>query len=81
MMEVFGEDCLPELDRMMAEECLHELQDNVEDFPKVQLIIDQADSLYPIYHCMKFLPVPAHKVRWEGGMTQTDGILVTSDNY
>lgn len=81
MLETFGEDSIEYLDLLFKEKTLHTLKEDVPELNKLQLIIDQAAHLYKVYKCMQFIPVPAHEVKWEGGMTESTGVLVTRDNY
>jgi len=81
-VEFYGEEGIRELDRMLREECLDELEENVEEFSKLRLLIDQKEILYRTYRCVSFYSVPAYKVKWEGGMNK--GIvqtLVTRENF
>ena len=81
MIAKYGEDSIVDLDNMLKEQNLEILQSLVEEFPKFKLLVDQADDLYTIYKVLSFFPVPAHKVKWEGGMQKGTDLLVTTDNY
>lgn len=81
LKELIGWDGLYELDKMVQEKRLHELKEDVADFPKLQLLIDQADTIYLAYKLHTFIHVPAHKVKWMARVTDCEQKLVTADNF
>lgn len=81
MIAQFGTDAIAELDTALKEMRLNELEDSAQDFKPFQLLIDQAEALYTIYQVLSFLPVPAHEIKWEGGMLAGTSTLVTAKNY
>lgn len=74
-----GEECIDELNECLKNQTLHELDDS--DSPELKKIIDQAKDLYKIYNVLSFQPVPAHMVRWEGGVKRGRDTLVTTENF
>ena len=81
MIAQFGTDAIEDLDVALKEHRLSELEGLVDDFPKFKLLIDQAEDLYIIYQVLSFLPVPAHQIKWEGGVLPGTNTLVTAKNY
>ena len=81
MIAQFGTDAIEDLDVALKEHRLSELEALVDDFPKFKLLIDQAEDLYIIYQVLSFLPVPAHQIKWEGGVLPGTNTLVTAKNY
>jgi len=81
MIAKYGDDSIKDLDNMLKEQNLEILESLVEEFPKFKLLVAQAEKLYTIYKVLSFFPVPAHKIKWEGGMLKGTDMLVTTDNY
>lgn len=75
------EDIMADLDYMLKNKQLYHLEEWVSEFKPFQLILDQAEELYKIYQVLSFFPVPAHQVKWEGGVAKGTSTLVTADNY
>ncbi len=81
MISKFGEDVMEDLVEILEEGDTTDLLENIVDFKPFRKMVDQIDDLLQIYEVLKFQPVPAHKVRWEGGMLKGDDHLVTSKNF
>ncbi len=81
LLSLVGPDGIYELKRMVEEERLHELAEDVADFPKLQKIIDSADSVYLAYKLMSPQHIPAHKIKWEARCQECTKELVTKDNF
>lgn len=81
LVELVGQEGLYELDKMVQEKRLHELADDVPHMKKLQLLIDQAETVYLAYELFTFAHVPAHKVAWSARVTECSQKLVTVDNY
>lgn len=81
LKDLIGWDGLYELDKMIQEKRLHELQEDVSSYKKLQLLIDQADDIYLAYKLHTFIKVPAHKVKWSARVTDCSQTLVTADNF
>lgn len=82
MIAIFGEDAIAELDDMLQNKTLDVyLPEHVKVFAPFQLLIDQAEELYKYYRVLSFHPVPAHQIRWEGGVVIGPKTLVTADNF
>lgn len=81
LFALVGPDGLYELKKMIEEKRLHELAEDVPSFPKLQKIIDSADSVYLAYQLMSPIHIPAHKVKWEARCQETTQELVTKRNF
>ena len=81
LKDLIGWEGLYELDKMVNEKRLHELQEDVSSYKKLQLLIDQADDIYLSYKLHTFIHVPAHKVKWSARVTDCSQTLVTADNF
>ena len=81
LFNLVGPDGLYELKKMVEEKRLHELQEDVPSMRKLQLLVDQADTVYAAYECMSPMHVPAHKIKWEARCQECSQELVTSNNF
>ena len=81
LLELVGPDGLYELKKMIEEKRLHELAEDVPHMKKLQLIVDQAETIYQAYECMSPLHVPAHKVKFEARCQECSQELVTAKNF
>ena len=81
LKDLIGWEGLRDLDKMVQEKRLHELQEDVPSYKKLQLLIDQADDIYLAYKLHTFIKVPAHKVKWSARVTDCSQTLVTADNF
>lgn len=81
LLSLVGPDGIYELKKMVEEERLHELSEDVADLPKLQKIIDSADSVYLAYKLMSPQHIPAHKIKWEARCQECTKELVTKDNF
>lgn len=81
LFALVGPDGLYELKKMIEEKRLHELAEDVPNFPKLQKIIDSADNVYLAYQLMSPIHIPAHKVKYEARCQETTQELVTKHNF
>lgn len=82
LLELIGWEGMRSLDKMVQEKRLHELAEDVSSYKKLQLLIDQAETIYMAYRLMSFEHVPAHKIKWEARIeTEVSKTLVTAGNY
>lgn len=81
LFDLVGPDGLYELKKMVEERRLHELADDVPHMKKLQILIDQAETVYQAYECMSPIHIPAHKVKYEARCQETTKELVTKLNF
>lgn len=88
MIKIFGPESVQALTELILEQRLDDLKEDVEQLPKLQLLIDQADTVYKAYDVMSFLPVPANRLKWRSGLWteafmdwEPTATLVTADNF
>ncbi len=82
MIAHFGEESIKEIDKSIRNNTVNvDLTPFVAEFPPFQKMIDQEEELQTNYKVLSFLPVPAHMVKWEGGMFEGPKTLVTAENF
>lgn len=82
LRELNGWEGMDQLDLMVQQKRLHELASEVKDFKALQLLVDQAETVYLAYELISFMPVPARKIKWEARIeSDVTKTLVTTDNF
>jgi DNA polymerase I-like protein with 3'-5' exonuclease and polymerase domains len=81
LKELIGWDGLRDLQQLVVDGRLHELAEDVPHMKKLQLLIDQSDTISMAWKLTSFMHVPAHKIAWEARVTECSVELVTAGNY
>lgn len=81
MIDAYGLEVIEELDECLRTNNCDLLKQFVDEFKPFKLLVDQWKEVELVYRLMNFLPVPAHMVKWRGGMECGTSTLVGASNF
>jgi len=74
LLEVFGDAGLTLLGQLIEKGEIHRLREDVQEFPKLQIVIDRHESVTKSWKCAKFYPDQVNTLRnplmWQAGMVK-----------
>lgn len=74
LLAVFGDTGLTALGQLIEKGEIHRLREDVQEFPKLQIIIDRHESVTKSWKCAKFYPEQVNTLRnplvWQAGMVK-----------